>query len=163
MRSADTGEKFPEKCACLRRMKRNLLAVVFCVALIGGFAGVAIRNGIRNGTGAAVALAAVLAAYVLAVGVLYLVFFAKIWKKCRRCRRAFPVKIDRAAKRVRGRKRYYFEVVCPEGAGSGRTWALYSKKDALRAEELFRKGELRVFYDPEAPEGSGGRFIFPDV
>lgn len=159
MRSADTGEKFSEKCACLRRMKKNLLAVVFCVALIGGFAGVAIRNG----TGAAVALAAVLAAYVLAVGVLYLVFFAKIWKKCRRCRRAFPVKIDRAAKRVRGRKRYYFEVVCPEGAGSGRTWALYSQRAALRAEKLFRKGELRVFYDPEAPEGSSKRFIFPDV
>ena len=62
------------------------------------------------------------------------------------------------------RQSYYFEVVCTMTPISrkeiGNTELLYSKADAYCAEEAFRKGKLRVYYDSEK---EGDRFIFPDI
>ena len=158
MKEVKGGEEksFPKKCAYLRRWKKKLLFLAALTAIIC----VLLGGAIWNGSGAAIILASLLATYVLVIDILCLLVYGKIQKKCERCRQMFPLKINRAMKRLQGRKRYYFEVVCTDGQESGKTEALYSKRAARRAEEAFQKGELRVFYDPE---GNVEQVIFPDI
>ncbi len=158
--SGGKEDKFPVKCAYLRRKKKALLFLAVVTAFCGVFLGFAIGRGEEDLVGAACLLLLLIAA----TDVLVVVLYVKIRKRLGQYKRVYPIRIEREY-RYSPRsftKQYYFEVVCSSTRGRifGATETLYSKKDALRAEEMFRKEELRVFYDPKR---DGENFIFPDV
>ena len=154
-------DKFPVKCAYLRRKKKELLLFVavsvFCYVSFGFaiWSGWSEEEGL---VGVTWLLLLILAATDVLVGVVYV----KRRKRLERYKRVYPIRIERKYEYRNFTKQYYFEVVCSSTRGRifGATETLYSKKDALRAEEMFRKEELRVFYDPKR---DGENFIFPDV
>ena len=164
--SGGKEDKFPEKCAYLRRKKKELLLFVAVSVFCDVSFGFAIWSGWSEEEGL-VGMTWFLLLLIAVTDVLVGVVYVKRRKRLERYKRVYPLEIEREYTYPYRSftKRYYFKVTCSGARGRifGITEALYSKKDALRAEEMFRKEELRVFYDPEAPEGSGGRFIFPDV
>ena len=146
--SGGKEDKFPVKCAYLRRKKCALLFLAAVTAFCGVFLGFAIGRGEEDLVGAACLLLLLIAATDVLVGVVYV----KRRKRLERYKRVYPLEIEREYTYPYRSftKRYYFKVTCSGARGRifGITEALYSKKDALRAEEMFRKEELRVFYDP---------------
>ena len=156
--SGGKEDKFPVKCAYLRRKKCALLFLAAVTAFCGVFLGFAIGRGEEDLVGAACLLLLLIAA----TDVLVVVLYVKIRKRLGRYKRVYPIRVECKYEYRNFTKQYYFEVVCSSTRGRifGATETLYSKKDALRAEEMFRKEELRVFYDPKR---DGENFIFPDV
>ena len=154
-------DTFPKKCAYFRRQKKNVIGLALVTVIFGVFLGLAIRNGTRSFIG----WMSVFFSVFLLLDICFAVRYGKMKKRCVRYRRIYPVKVSRVEQYLRGGSRYYFEVVCTitpisRKEISGNTELLYSKADAYCAEEAFRKGKLRVYYDPEK---EGDRFIFPDI
>ena len=159
--SGGKEDKFPVKCAYLRRKKCALLFLAAVTAFCGVSFGFAIWSGWSEEEGL-VGAACLLLLLIAATDVLVVVLYVKSRKRLGQYKRVYPIRVECKYEYRNFTKQYYFEVVCSSTRGRifGATETLYSKKDALRAEEMFRKEELRVFYDPKR---DGENFIFPDV